>query len=51
MKLLRTLGILLVLLGVAGFCALPRIADRSMNAVAAGGKEIGYTLVHMALNN
>ncbi len=34
MKILRTLGIGLVLLGVAGFCALPRIADRSMNAVA-----------------
>jgi microsomal dipeptidase-like Zn-dependent dipeptidase len=34
MKMLRSLGIGIVLLGVAGFCALPRIADRSMNTIA-----------------
>ena len=34
MKILRTLGIGVVLLGIVGFCALPRIADRSLNAVA-----------------
>ena len=34
MRMLRRLGIGIVLLGVAGFCALPRIADRSMNTIA-----------------
>ena len=34
MKIVRTAGIALVLLGVAAFCALPRVADRSMNTVA-----------------